>query len=369
MKQRLCYIISHVQKSFAFEWTAIRLKDKYDLTFILLNPGDSALEQFLKINNIHVVRIAFSGKSDMVSALWKTWRILRDLKPGIVHAHLLDAQLVGLTAARFAGVKKRIYTRHNSNFHHAYHPRGVRYDQWSNNMSTHIVSISQATDHTLTTLENVDSKKLRKIPHGFDFDALTNISADRVNQVRRKWNIPVDSTVVGVVARHIEWKGIQYIIPAFRKLLASDPTAVLVLANATGPYHKAITDSLKDISHSVIQVPFEEDIAALYNTFTIYIHTPVDPIVEAFGQTYVEALAAGVPSVFTLSGIAAEFIEDGDNALVAGFRDSDAIGVEMDQMLRNEQLRNRLRKKGREDVFSRFGIGKMIELLQELYDE
>jgi glycosyltransferase involved in cell wall biosynthesis len=366
---KICYVVSHVEKSLGFEWISRRLKDRYDLSFILLNPDDSPLEQFLKDQGISVTRIRYSGKSDFIGAFLKTFRILRSVKPDAIHVHLLDAQLIALTAARILGVKKRIYTRHNSNFHHVYHPRGVWYDRWSNMLSTHIVSISQATDHTLTALENVPQSKVRNIPHGFDFDELVNVHQDRVTHVRSKWNIPAGRKVIGVVARHIEWKGIQYIIPAFAKLKRDHPDAVLVLANASGPYRKTVDDLLKQHDVTAVVVPFEEDVAALYRTFTVYVHTPVDALAEAFGQAYVEALAIGIPSVFSLSGISAEFITDGENALTVPFRDSEAIQVAIGRLLTDDSLKERLIKRGKEDVFSRFGIAKMIALLEKLYDE
>ncbi len=43
-------------------------------------------------------------------------------------------------------------------------------------------------------------------------------------------------------------------------------------------------------------------------------HVTIGKHYEAFGQIYVEALAAGIPSVFTLTGIAPEIIEHEHNA-------------------------------------------------------
>lgn len=369
MRKRVCYIVSHVQKSFGFEWTATRLTEKYDLSFILLNPDDSPLEQFLKAHSIGVTRINYRSKRDFARVLLKVVAVLRSVKPDVLHAHLLDGQLIGLTAARMLGIKKRVYTRHNSNFHHVYHPSGVQYDRWSNRLATHIVSISQATDHTLTSLENVSATKIRKITHGFNFGDFVNPGNDRVEFVKKKWSIPSGRPVLGVIARHIEWKGIQYVIPAVGSLMQKYPDAVLVLANASGPYHEVVEKLLKEHNVPAITIPFEEDVAALYKTFTVYVHTPVDMLAEAFGQTYVEALAMGVPSVFTLSGIAAEFIRDGQNALAVPFRDSKAIGIAVEKLLQNDTLRAQLQKKGMDDVFSRFGIEKMVARLEALYDE
>ncbi len=318
MKQKhIVYIVSQVHKSLAFEWIASGLKSNYKLTFILLNATSSSLEDFLIGQSIEVKRFSYRGKQDFLFTFLKTFFYLLFKRPQIVHTHLLDAQLIGLTAAWLTGINRRIYTRHNSNYHHVYHPRGVRFDVWSNRMATKIISISQATDQTLLELEHVPLSKVVKISHGFDLNVFTEVFLERTEQIRKKWQIQKHHPVVGIIARHIEWKGIQFIIPAFQKFLNENPNAFLVIANASGPYHNAIKELLKSIpTDRVILIPFEEDVAALYSVFDFYVHTPVDPICEAFGQTYVEALAAGIPSVFTLSGIAAEFIQHDRNALV-----------------------------------------------------
>ena len=367
--KRIVYIVSHVDKSLAFEWIALSLKKKYRISFILLNPHHSLLEEFLISNGIEVRRFLYRGKKDAAAALIKVFWYLVRRRPDAVHIHLIDAQLIGLPASLAAGIRKRIYTRHNSNFHHVYAPQGVKYDRISNWLATHIVSISQSTLATLLELEGVPPEKIRTVPHGFDLSLFHDRVEEHIQRVKEKWRIPDDGPVIGVVARHIEWKGIQYIIPAFIKLLERFPDATLVLANAHGPYHHTLLKMLEPISTRYILIPFEPDIPSLYHSFDIYVHTPVDALCEAFGQTYIEALAAGVPSIFTRSGIAQEFIEHRENAWVADFRDSDSIYRGIRELLTNQSLTSSIKSKGWESVRDRFSLNSMISKLEALYDE
>lgn len=368
-KKKILYIISLVQKSMAFEWIGMGLRDHADITFVLLNHSDSPLENFLKDNGIKVKRIEFSDKKNYLTAFLKVILFMIFDRPDTVHAHLFDAQNIGLLASQILRIKQRIYTRHNSNYHHVYYPRGVKFDRWSNRLATHIISISQATDKTLLELEHVSSSKVVKIPHGFDLNVFTKVSYERIEYIREKWKIPKQYPVIGVISRHIEWKGIQFIIPAFQKFLKNNPASCLVLANATGPYHDTIVELLKSLpTDRVVLIPFEEDVAALYSVFDLYVHTPIDSMCEAFGQTYVEALAAGVPSVFTLSGIAEEFIVDGRNALVVDFKDAEGTYQALTRLAQDSELRTRLIENGRQDVFLQFGVEPMLISLKQLYD-
>ena len=130
MKTKVTYIISNVNKALAFEWISQTLnREKFILNFILLNPGDSELEHFLKKNGIACERITYNGKKDLLSTIFRILKLLKKNRPDVVHTHLLDANIAGLTAAWLCGIKKRIHTRHHSSYHHLYHPRAVRYDR------------------------------------------------------------------------------------------------------------------------------------------------------------------------------------------------------------------------------------------------
>jgi glycosyltransferase involved in cell wall biosynthesis len=174
--------------------------------------------------------------------------------------------------------------------------------------------------------------------------------------------------VIGVISRFVELKGLQYVIPAFIELRKKHPEAHLVLANAVGNYGDEIAHLLKDIpsTHYTI-IQFEKDLFALYRLFDIFVHVPIDPEVEAYGQVYVEAPAAGIPSIFTLSGIARDFIVNEHNALVVPFKDSRSIHQSMERLIHDDILREKLIKNGRADVLSRFSFETMLKNLEIIY--
>ena len=115
------------------------------------------------------------------------------------------------------------------------------------------------------------------------------------------------------------------------------------------------------------EIAFESNLFALYRLLDVHVHTPVDKRIEAFGQTYVEALLAEVPSVFTISGVATEFIEDERNALVVPHRAPHEIASAVILLLSSEPLRSRLSRQGRADAESRFNLDKMVGALEQLY--
>lgn len=369
MPRKVFYIISDIEKALTFEWISLGLdKKQIDLHFILIGNDNTPFVSFLKSAALPHFVVPFRGKQDVPQAWLKVFSILQQERPDVVHTHLYYANLIGLTAAWCLRIKKRVYTRHHASIHHRYFPKSVFLDKAINFISTDIVALCENLREILVKWEGVDKKKVHLIPHGFNLNYFSESDSDRVDAVRRRHKIPTAYPTVGVIARLTEWKGVQYSIPAFQQLLKEYPKAHLVLANATGDYSPVIKQLLSQLPQdSYTIVLFEEDSASLYELFNVYVHTPVDAFCEAFGQTYVEALAAGVPSVFTLSGIACDFIQHQKNAWVVSYENTTEILDALSKILRDSTLRNDLASFGRISVAERFSIDDMLKKLHYLY--
>ena len=371
MPKKIIYIVSHVNKSLAFEWVVDYLdSNKFELVFILMNPYPSTLEDYLVSRNIRVYRLNYRNKRDLINVVYNTFIILKKEAAQIVHAHLLDACLVGLIAAFLARVPRRIHTRHNSTFHHLFFPKAVWYDKLINALSTEIVSISDVVTKVLVEKEGVNISKIHLIHHGFVFEEPESISNERTSLLIQKYNLtPNDSPIIGVISRFISWKGIQYIIPAFQEVLKIHTESVLVLANGQGSYEREIKKMLSVLPEKSYRViVFEEDVFALYKLFDVFVHVPIDSNVEAFGQTYVESLSMKVPSIFTLSGIANEFVRDRENAIVVDFKNTQEIYEAIEIILADNELAIKLAFNGQKEVCALFGIDGMINKLEKLYE-
>ncbi len=364
--KRITFIISDIDKALPFEWLAVALKDEYHLEFLLLRQGDSALQRFLKKLNIPAETI---DERSYLKLWLKLRKHLRQSKPDIVHCHLRKAEIAGIPASLSAGIKNRIFTRHSSTYNHLYHKKGVWVDKRINRLATGIVAISKTVSDVLTEREGVSSNKVHLIHHGFDLNYFRDVSKERIKKVADKYSIGDKAHVIGVIARFTFWKGFKSIIPAFRLYLQNYPDTTFIFANATGNNAVEIKKLLKEKlpPENFREIPYEEDIAAIYHLMDFYVHTPINPEVEAFGQTYVEALAAGIPSVFTKSGIAREFIEDGQNALVVPFNDPSALCDALIRLKKEPELSNKLSVNGWDSV-QEFSLEPYIRRLKNLYN-
>ncbi len=369
MRRKVTYIISDVDRALAFEWIAGQLDTRrFELSFVLIRPGSSELQRYLENHRIPVLLIESGGKKDWPAAWWKLYRYLRVNQPDIVHCHLLQACILGLTAAWFAGIRQRIYTRHHSSLHHVYFPKGVWWDKLFNRVATKIIAISKPVKEILVEWEKAPEEKVVLIPHGFKLEAYSDPESATLSLLKALYNPEGKSPVIGVVSRFTEWKGVQYIIPAFRRILDRYPDALLLLFNAEGDYSKEINkvlDRLPEGSYKTIK--FEKEMAAAWHLFDVFVHTPIDYHSEAFGQIYIEAMAAGIPMVATRSGIGVDILKHEFNALVVPYQDPDAIEQAMLQLLDSQALRDQMIANGRVTA-RQFELNFMMQRLEKLYE-
>ncbi|MBX2958853.1 MAG: glycosyltransferase family 4 protein [Flavobacteriales bacterium] len=354
MSIKVVQIIANTNKSLAFEIVAKGFKENnIDVTYFLLQKGESEFSKFLELIGIKFYIIPIDGKINISKSFFKIFYLLVRIRPKIVHTHLREANLIGLTISSFLFIPNRIYTRHHSTSNIEYHPDAVKWDRYTNYLSTHIVSISQNVTNVLTERENVSLRKITLIPHGFNIDKFKHTNEQKTNSLKVKYNIKGDSyPIIGVISRYIHLKGLQHIIPAFSELKKIYPKAYLVLANAIGSDSNEIKNILADNlkQEDYLEIAFESDLYHLYGVFDFFVHTPINNEVEAFGQTYVEALAAGVPSVFTLSGIANDIIINENNALVVAHKSSTEIFNALQRLIKDDSLRNKIIENGEKTV-------------------
>ncbi len=366
---KITYIVSGITRSVFFEHTAVALRDKgYDIDFILVGNRGNEFELFLKSNNFDCFVIDLKGWISYPACIKQIYNILKNKHPDIVHTHLTSANILGLPAAKLAGIKLRVFTKHSGQTEHKSLKQKL-YDNITTAFSEYAIAITKREKEALVR-EKYKKDNIEIIHHGFDIERFMRNDANKVSFLKNKYNPKGKSPVIGIISRCVEWKGIQYAIPAYKRILEDYPNALLCLFNFSEDegYSSVINKILEEIPRSsYIKVDFESNVYDMYKLFDVFVHIPIDPISEAFGQVYVESLASGIPSVFTLSGIANDFVVDNQNAKVVDFRNSSEVYVAIKKYLEDPIMSRRIAEKGVSSVKEEFTLHRYISNLNKFY--
>ncbi len=371
MRKKVLVIVYNIERAKEHEWLVEYIdRDRFCLEFVLINRPGSYLSRFLNQHNVPVHFYSSAGKLSLIGLTLRLFMLMLKNRYHIVHAHLFEATISGMLAAWLAGVPLRVITRHNSDFHHVYFPQAVKYDRLAANLATRVIAVSNIVRDILVNREKISEKKVLVIHHGIDFNEFNHDKTDpAVDAMREKYSIDKSAYVIGVVSRFIEWKGVQYIVEAFKMYMEQNPRALLILTNAQGPYTGEITRLLSSIPGNRYRlITFEAQINILYKTFDCFVHTPVSETAEAFGQTYIEAMAARVPCIITRSGIACEFAIHHVNCRIVPFRDSVAILNSFTETTGAADKNLMITNRAYDEVREKFDVKTKYKALSDLYE-
>lgn len=216
-------------------------------THAVSSPG-AALIQFAteEAVTVHAVPMArrITPLRDLV-AIFKLWRLFRTLRPHIVHAHTPKGGLLGMLAARLAGVPVRIYHMHGLPFITA---TGLTRrilmatEAVSCRIASQVLCVSSSVRSMAVDLRLSPSGKIH-VPlqgscNGIDAETVFNPNRFTVSErgeTRRRYGIPPDATVVGFVGRLARAKGLVELSAAWHMLKKEHPNLHLLLIGPEEP--------------------------------------------------------------------------------------------------------------------------------------
>jgi glycosyltransferase involved in cell wall biosynthesis len=216
-----------------------------------------------------------------------------------------------------------------------------RFDQRLHGVARILVPSKSAKDD-LVRLYGVEGDRIDAICHGVDADAFRPAAEPAVQAAQRRY---------GIVGRYLLFvggieprKNLPGLVRAFAKL---DPDATLVLAGGPVRWYPKATEQLdaaiealpSSIRGRVVRTGYVSDAEklALLTGATLFAYPST---YEGFGMPVLEAMACGTPvltsSVSSLPEVA------GEAAVLVDPAKPDAIAGGMDELLMDEDLRNRL---------------------------
>ena len=294
---------------------------------------------------------------------FRLWRLLRQLRPDIVHTRnlgTLDCQLPAL----LAGVRCRIHGEHGrdvrdlerTNLRHllvrrAFRPLVGRY-----------VSLSMDIDSWLKNEVGVPAQRVVQIYNGVDTDRFKPVSRNPGGGV----------FTIGTVGRLQGEKAPLTLIEAFAMLCSSRlPTKkmeIRLIMAGDGPLRSEVERKIKElgIESKVWLTGSRDDVAALMHDFDVFV---LPSLTEGVSNTILEAMSSGLPVVATRVGGNPELVAEGQTGMLVAPADPDAMADAMAAYAGNPSLVAAHGAAARRRVLERFSLDAMVSGYQTLYEQ
>ena len=304
--------------------------------------------------------IPLAPRNEMdLGAAWRLSRILKQLKPDIVHAH--DPHGVAMAALALSMstqlAKPPLVAARRVDFH----LRGNSLSRWKYRQVDCFICASEAIRRMLVA-DGVPDARTVTVHEGIDLDRVDAAPPASLHQ--ELW-LPHNAPIVGNVAALVPHKGQRHLVESAALVLPQAPDARFVIAGE-GELRPAIERQIKEhhLEKHVLLAGFRPDVLSLHKAFDIFV---MSSITEGLGTSLLDAMAAGKPVVATAVGGIPEVVVDGETGFLVAPRDHEAMARAIVRLLNDEPLRRRMGEAGRARAVARFSAERMVQETLRVY--
>ena len=340
-----------------------------DAHLIILVEKDRPMDDMLleaQQRGIPIRRLTIRRDYDM-ALLPRIRRALREIKPDLVHTHLVHGDLFGWWAAKLARAGKVISSRHNDD-QFRYHPTWRRVSRWMWKVTDAGIAISAAIKSFTVAIESAPEDKITVVHYGMEHRWMSDDALRDARQgLRAELQLEPDTLILGMVCRIVEQKGIAYALQAFQHIYSSFPSAQLVIAG-DGDLTEQLQALAQElgISERVHWLGWRSDATELIAAIDVVL---LPSLWEGFGLVLLEAMSRRVPVIASRVSAIPEVVVHGETGLLTEARDVVALAAAMRRLLEDRALRQYMGLLGAARLEEHFSIKRMVAGTIAVYEK
>lgn len=316
-----------------------------------------------------------------LKSLWEMWNFLRKEKPQIVHTHTPKAGIIGMLAARLAGVPHRLHTVAGLPLMEAIGTKRKILnfvEKLTYSSATRVYPNSKGLYDFILQNNFTQSNKLKIIANGSSNGIDTTFfSPDQVTELERvtlreKLNIQPDNFVFVFVGRIVSDKGINELIKAFSELQAAEnnePAGIklLLVGGLENDLDPLNPETLVEINQNkdIISVGFQQDVRSFFAIADALVFPSYR---EGFPNVVMQAGAMGLPSIVSDINGCNEIIIEGENGLIIPSKNVEKLKEKMLTLAKDKNLYTKLKGNSRRMIENRYEQSVVWNALLEEYE-
>jgi glycosyltransferase involved in cell wall biosynthesis len=309
-------------------------------------------------------------QNDLI-VLWKLYRLMRQLRPTIVHTHTAKAGMLGRAAAKLAGVPIVVHTFHGHVFHSYFSRAKTRLflgiERRLARLTDAIITLSSNQRREILAYGIGRPAAVRAIGLGLDLRQFVEQTGPN-GALRHELDLAPETPLIGIVGRLVPVKGHRFFLEAAQQVLTHIPAArfVIIGDGELRPHLEQQAAALQ-IGDRVHFLGFRPNSPDLYADLNLVVLSSLN---EGLPVTLIEAMASGKPVVATRVGGVPDLVRDGEAGAIAPPQNSPALAEAIVQMLQRPAAdRAALGAAGRRSVYPRYHISTLVDNIAALYDE
>jgi glycosyltransferase involved in cell wall biosynthesis len=304
-------------------------------------------------------------------AAWRLARLIRRVRPDVVHTHTAKAGAVGRAAALLAGRRPVVvHTFHGHVLRGYFGTLGTlafrAIETVLARATDRLVAVSPEVRDELVGLGVAPASKFSVVRLGIELEPRVAFDGDAA-EVRRRHGIGTERFVVGWFGRMTAVKRTDDLLSVLAALRERGIDALLLFVG-DGDDRERLEERAHELglAQACLFLGYQEDVAPWYAICDAVVLTSAS---EGTPVTIIEALAAGRPVVATDVGGVPDVVDEGETGFLVAAGDTHAMAERLELLARDPARRAQMGREGRKRVLSRYAVDRLVGDVDALYRE
>jgi len=291
--------------------------------------------------NVHAYAVRGRIGWQVLREIVRLVRTMRSRRHDVVHTFFPVANIIGVTAARLAGVRHIVSSRRDLGIWMNW--RYLVATKAANRFVSRIIANSYEVKRYTERVERFAARRIEVVYNGVDIGAFRRAPPD--GTLRRSLGLRAESKVVGLIANFRPVKGQHTLVQAaWETLQRRDDVEFLLVGGSVaddGARYRGQTQELAvrlGVSDRVHFVNGSDQIASILSLLDIAVSCSEH---EGLSNAVIEYMAAGVPCIVTAAGGNLDLVDNEETGLTFRYDDAHALAQHIVRLLDNPGDRER----------------------------
>lgn len=356
---KLCFL-APANSVHSYRWIKFFAENGHEVHWISLYPRSVDVPKGVRL---YELKTCLPRKISFISAVIRVRKLLKRIKPDILHVHSLGIYSIGM----FCGIKPCIGTAWGSE---------VLFAKESFLRKKYIQHILKKADIFTCDAHHMEEEMVklgaeREKIHLIFFGIDTNRFSPRDDgkELRVRLNILDNPTVISLRS-FLPVYNVESLIRAVPIVLDKNPKVKFLIVGG-GPQGNFLKDLAKtlNVSRNILFLGEidNKELPRYLNSADIYVSTALSD--AGIAASTAEAMACGVPVVVTDSGENSKWISDGVNGYVVPTKDPERLADRIVHLINDEQLRKKMGQDGRRVIKEKNDYYVEMNKMEDIYQK